>query len=108
MTTKHKLNRAIQRSERAYQDYLTHRMYFQALRIHNANKKVYELLDLYLYEANGDEVELLCDYLFHLEDWFHQFESESSKEGLTLESKFAFEKLLYSKSFPSEIKNIFL
>lgn len=94
------------RSERAYKDYLKNRRYFQAKRIYLANKEIYQLLNQYYVNCDNKDKDLIVDYLFHLEDWFHQFDVESIDIGL--EEEFVFSRLEFSYGFPQEVKNIFI
>jgi len=100
---KKKLKRAIDPSQTAYKLYLVDKKYYQALRIRKANKNVYELLEFFLYECGEDEVEIVQNYLFHLEDWFNQFESECI--GVGLNDDFVFTRLERGIPFPKEFKN---
>ena len=101
--TNEKLIRAIERSQNAYQLYLKEKKYYQALRIFAANEKVYELLNIYIYECDEEMLSDIIAYLFHLEDWFNQFLFlESQNPGL--EDVFIFNRFNQSPSFP---KNFF-
>jgi len=102
MTIINKLLRALERSEKAYSLYLQDKKYFQALRIFNANKIIYELLNEYIFICDKDNVSETIEYIFHLEDWFNQFESEKS-HGLY--SVFVFQRLEGSIAFPKKFKN---
>lgn len=97
---KEKLSRAMLRSELAYQHYLQNKRYFQALRIYKANESVYEALNEYLFSCHGDHVTEVINYIFHLEDWFNQFEQASNSYSLQLEDEFIFERLEGSIPFP--------
>lgn len=103
---KNKLKRAIHRSERAYQAYLENKKYFQALRIYLANEVVYDLLNQFIFECEESELSLVEEYIFHLEDWFYQFEKESEQKDL--EDEFVFDRLENSFSFPSQFKKVLL
>lgn len=105
---KTKLLRAIQRSELAYSYYKENRQYFQALRIFEANKLVYLLLEKYLLKSKGDITKSICEYMFHLEDWFNQFEIEVEKQNPTLEQEFIFVRLDNMIEFPKDFKEILL
>lgn len=102
---KSKLLRAIQRSEFAYSAYIENKKYFQALRIYKANKIIYDLLEEYLLLCDEKDIELVCNYLFHLEDWFNQFDEKSKGINMELSSKFVFERLNYAIPFPKDFKN---
>lgn len=94
-----KLERAIARSERAYTLYAEEKKYYQALRIRNANQVIYELLEEFLLECDSDEVSMTQEYIFHLEDWFHQFyDLELQKPAL--ESEFVFVRFKNSPAYP--------
>jgi hypothetical protein len=99
-----KLQIAIGRSQAAYNLYVPEKKYFQALRIKSANLNVYEILEVYLYECEENEKEAIQQYIFHLEDWFNQFE-ELERTGPELESEFVFERLKNSPEFPKTFVN---
>lgn len=102
---KNKLLRAIQRSEFAYSAYLKNKRYFQAIRIYNANKVVYGLLEEFLFLCEEKDIEIVCNYLFHLEDWFNQFENKNKEEKMELSSEFVFERLENAVPFPKDFKD---
>ncbi|OAD89991.1 hypothetical protein A7A78_08330 [Aequorivita soesokkakensis] len=99
-----KLQIAIGRSQAAYNLYVPEKKYFQALRIKSANLNVYEILEVYLYECEENEKKAIQQYIFHLEDWFNQFE-ELERTGPELESEFVFERLKNSPEFPKTFVN---
>ncbi len=99
-----KLQIAIRRSQAAYNLYVPEKKYFQALRIKSANLNVYEILEVYLYECEENEKEAIQQYIFHLEDWFSQFE-ELEKAEPDLESEFVFERFKNSPEFPKTFVN---
>lgn len=105
---KSKLARAIQRSELAYSYYKENKHYFQALRIYEANKLVYSLLQEFLLESEEDQTVVICDYMFHLEDWFNQFEEEVQKQNIALHDQFVFTRLENMIPFPKEFKKILI
>lgn len=96
-----KLINAIVRSEYAYSKYKENKKYFQALRIKNANLVVYNLLQEYILISEDSDVLDVCNYIFHLEDWFAQF---NVREQLNpnLEDVFVFDRLEGSLPFPKE------
>lgn len=102
--TKNKLSRAINRSENAYKLYNHEKKYFQALRIYQANKIVYSLLNEYIFECDEIHLQLVNEYLYHLEDWFVQFESEKVNVK-DLNQNFAFPSLEGSIRFPKDFKS---
>jgi len=104
-SVKKKLRRAIDRSQAAYGLYITDKKYYQALRIKKANEKVYELLESFLYVCEDQELEVIHQYLFHLEDWFEQFE-DLEKKQIQLDSEFVFTRFDASPEFPKTIVNI--
>lgn len=104
ISTVTKLQIAIGRSQAAYNLYVPEKKYFQALRIKSANLNVYEILEVYLYECEENEKESIQQYIFHLEDWFNQFE-ELERTGPELESEFVFERLKNSPEFPKKFVN---
>jgi len=100
-----KLQRAIERSKAAYGLYIRDKKYYQALRIKQANNEVYGLLQSFLYECKDSEIGVVHVYLFHLEDWFHQFEYLERNEP-ALESEFVFERFVDTPPFPKNILTI--
>lgn len=108
MNIEEKLIIAIQRSESAYQNYKIEKLYCQASRIFNANKEVYCLLQSYIYEEGIIEIESVFNFIFHLEDWFLQFEAIKDKNQPQLEDIFVFERLkvsfIYPKQFIHQLK----
>lgn len=106
MTFKEKIKRSIKRSEKAYELYLEDRVYFRALRIYNANKIVYLLLEEFIYQCEDVDLDQLFFYLFHLEDWFESFEYSRISEP-ALNDPFIFERLSGSPAFPVDfIENV--
>ncbi len=104
ISTINKLQTAIERSQAAYNFYVSEKKYFQALRIKSANLNVYEILEAYLYECDEDEKDAVQKYIFHLEDWFNQFE-ELERVGPELESEFVFERFKNSPEYPKIFVN---
>lgn len=104
ISTINKLQKAIGRSQSAYELYVSEKKYFQALRIKFANTSIYELLESYLYECTEDEIEGVQQYIFHLEDWFNQFE-ELENDLPSLESEFVFQRLKDSPEYPKRFVN---
>jgi len=100
---KNKIKRAIYRSEKAYKHYLECKKYFQALRIYEANQMVYELLNSYLYTCEEKDLDAVTDYIFHLEDWFNQFNQEN--QNIKLNQEFIFKRLEGGIAFPKDFKN---
>lgn len=100
---KNKIKRAIYRSEKAYAHYVEDKKYFQALRIYEANKIVYELLNAYLYSCDKKDLDEVADYIFHLEDWFNQFNQEN--QNIKLNQEFIFKRLEGGIAFPKNFKN---
>jgi hypothetical protein len=107
METKNKILRAIIRSENAYYFYSQDKKYFQALRIYYANQIIYKLLNEYIYECEEIQMEQVTEYLFHLEDWFAQFEKEMIKID-NLNQEFVFYRFDNSIAFPKDFKKILL
>lgn len=103
---KNNLLRAIERGEQAYRLYLENRKYFQALRIYKANQETYRLLNEFIYSCDEDILNDVITYLFHLEDWFHQF--ELSNTTCELDSMFVFERFEHSLAFPQHFKKLLL
>lgn len=104
MTLEKKIIRAIQRSTNAYELYKKDKMYYQALRILSANKKIYKLLIKYSYNCDDSVVNDVYHYIFHLEDWFQQF-NKYANNSIPLEAIFVFERLKNSIPFPSDFIN---
>ncbi|MCF8323169.1 MAG: hypothetical protein K9I26_08540 [Flavobacterium sp.] len=104
MTIESTIIRSIDRSSFAYELYKVDKMYYQALRIFRANKKLYDLLVEYSFLCEDSIVKEVHNYIFHLEDWFEQF-NHSATSSVQLEDVFAFEKLKNSISFPSDFIN---
>lgn len=102
---KTKLLRAIQRSEFAHVEYKKNKKYFQALRIYKANQLVYQLLEEYLYVCEKEDIEEVCKYLFHLEDWSNQFQYETQNKNIELSKEFVFQRLAFSIPYPKDFKN---
>ena len=92
------------RSTSAYNLYREDKMYYQALRIFSANKKTYKLLVRYSYSCDEMILKEVCNYIFHLEDWFNQFNKNADKP-IELEAEFVFERLKNSIPFPSDFIN---
>jgi DNA-directed RNA polymerase specialized sigma subunit len=100
-----KIYRSVSRSQVAYELYITEKKYYQALRIWQANKEIYKLLLDFLYYCNEEELGTVQNYIFHLEDWFNQFE-ELEKVVVSLESEFFFKRFKGSPEFPKRIIDI--
>ena len=92
------------RSTSAYNLYREDRMYYQALRIFSANKKTYKLLVQYSYDCDEAILKEVHNYIFHLEDWFNQF-NKYANNTIELETEFVFERLKNSIPFPSDFIN---
>jgi DNA polymerase III delta prime subunit len=100
MSIEHKISRSILRSTTAFELYKQDKMYYQALRIYKANKKIYKLLVQYSYSCEESILNDVHNYIFHLEDWFEQFQNFSSN-SIQLEDVFVFDRLKNSIAFPS-------
>jgi len=100
---KTKLLKAIERSEVAYQIYLTGRRYGQALKIYQENQVVCELLKEYLHTCEKADADATNNYLAHLEGWFHQFEQEQVNKQP--DDVFVFERSANGIAFPKDFKN---
>lgn len=96
--------RAVERSTAAYNLYKDDKMYYQALRIYKANTKVYELLVQFSSSCDEVIVQEVYHFIFHLEDWFEQFNKFANKT-VELEDVFVFERLKNSIPFPSDFIN---
>lgn len=92
------------RSEFAYQEYLKNKKYYQAKRIYSANIELMALLKEFQFLCDNTILVDLYRYIFHLEDWFLQF--EKLERGIhNLDEDFVFTRLEYSFQFPSEFFN---
>ncbi|RNC88181.1 MAG: hypothetical protein ED556_03070 [Winogradskyella sp.] len=91
----------INRCNYAYELYKVNKKYYQAKRIFKANKRLYVLLEEYLY-INTQAFQEIIEFIFHLEDWFEQFSELEKSLGNTLQlnSEFVFERLDESPEFP--------
>lgn len=103
MIDEQQLLRAIMRSESAYEYYIENKRYHQALRIYEANQTLYGFLCMYSLDCSEEILDVVFDYIFHLEDWFAQFK-RLKKTNPGLEDAFVFEKLEHSISYPKEFK----
>jgi len=92
----------LERSEAAYKLYAADKKYYQALRIYKANQSIYSLLisNSHLWMDNK---EIVINYLFHLEDWFEQFEQEVRSKKPTFSSHFIFSRHNGSPAYPAGI-----
>jgi hypothetical protein len=108
MSNLNNLIQAIARSELAYQHYLKDQKYFQAIRIYNANKLVYNTLESLLFVDICLDKEKIIDFIFHLDDWFSQFNESVELRSFSLNDVFVFERVEgmfpFPKDFISEIK----
>lgn len=91
---------AIERSENAYKMYLDEKKYFQAIRIFNSNKLVYSILESMLIEDNGLNKKEIINYIFHLDDWFSQFNELKISSSIGLNETFVFERIEGMIPFP--------
>lgn len=101
----HSLINNIQRAEVAYQKYKISPNYHHAKHIYHANKIIYEELNRLLSQPvnSSYDIRQIIEYLFHLEDWFLQFEElENSIEDL--EQEFIFMRFKNFISFPQNFK----
>lgn len=101
------LKNNIKRSEIAYQVYCKNKNYHHALHIFNANKIIYDELNDLLKERDLSNrlLELIVNYLFHLEDWFLQF-SVLEREVDSPQQTFSFLPLDNSIPYPSEFLEV--
>lgn len=97
------LMRAIRRSERAYALYVEKKLFFQALRIYKANRKVYALLEKFMFECEEQYLPEIFQYLFHLEDWFESFHAAQGIQP-ALDDLFVFKSLPGTPKYPSDFK----
>ena len=108
MNETHALIFHIERSQLAYSLYVKEKKLFQALRIYKANKEIYALLTRCAYLWNDSIRSRIFEYLFHLEDWFEQFDNLRNSCSFNLDDEFVFNKLPGSISYPSAIIDIIL
>jgi hypothetical protein len=100
-----KIKRAIYRSQLAYGFYSRNKLYYNALRIYKANQVVYDLLNIYIYECDEDDLDIVTSYIFHLEDWFEQFKV-LELTIIKLDDEFIFIRFDDSPAFPKRILDI--
>ncbi|MBX2827789.1 MAG: hypothetical protein KTR22_06480 [Flavobacteriaceae bacterium] len=105
MKNKEVLKRAILRSQEAYRIYVNAPSYLQALRIYNANEIIYDCLYEHYADPSNGEAEDLLTYIFHLEDWFHQFQEHEKENQPKLTDTFQFERHKDAIPFPKELIN---
>lgn len=109
MNSLNKLIKAIERSEMAYQLYFNDKKYFKAIRIYHSNKLIYTILESLLLEDNNLDKEDIIKFLFHLDDWFSQFNDKVESRLVELNETFVFERIegmfSFPKDFISEIKS---
>ena len=109
MSSLRNLIQAIERSEFAYQLYLKDKKYFQAIRIYSSNKLIYNILESMLLEDNGLDKKKIINFLFHLDDWFSQFNEAVESRSFGLNDTFVFERIEgmfpFPKDFISELKD---
>lgn len=101
MMIKNKLIHAIFRSEKAYLKYDEHQLFFQALRIYNANQALYQLLEAYQLECADDHLDDICNYIYHLEDWMNQFDQQRKTVKLFTD-RFVFLRWNHAIAFPEK------
>lgn len=105
MKIEKKLLRAILRTEAAYTSYVESKRFHQALRIFSANQYIYEVLCNYSLECPIEFLEEVFNYIFHLEDWFAQFESLMVSKP-QLEDVFVFNNLQFGIHYPRNFKEL--
>ena len=99
-----KVKLAIKRSEEAYQGYIKDKLFFQANRIFKANKLLYDLLEeLYLDGFYTDETR---NFLFHLDDWFLQFDQLKRQLNPSAEDRFIFDRTEGMVPFPKSFEHL--
>lgn len=104
---KTELKRNILRSQRAYELYKENRKFLCALRIYKSNKRIYQLLEKLLCTLDEEIKNDVINYIFHLEDWFEQFECERELKKPKLADDFVFERYEFSIPYPIDfLKNI--
>ncbi|CAN5760161.1 hypothetical protein BH11BAC4_BH11BAC4_06820 [soil metagenome] len=102
------VNFLLQLSGRAYEKYLTNKIYLHALNIRKANELIYQLV---LDKINYIPVNLQQDcieLLNHYDCWMLQFTDEEQKRKPSLTDEFIFYRLDDQMAYPrSSEKNIF-
>lgn len=109
----------IKRSEFAYLLYKRNPSYHHAKHIWYANNMVYIGLNDYLgnYQINKEKRELIFAYLFHLEDWFLQYqeleaqflkEKGEQRKSINLEQEFKFLPFIENIPYPQNFIREFL
>ena len=93
----------IKRSQLAYDFYKKEKKLYQALRIYKANQAIYTLLieNGHLWKHVPDNS--IIEYIFHLEDWFEQFDHLASSVKFNLEDEFVFNRFEHSPPFSNKI-----
>jgi hypothetical protein len=99
------IKKLIEISQLAYEDYSLGRTFFLAKRIYSVNKIIYNELWEYVEHSN-DNVKGISEYLFHLHDWFEQFDQAATKVKLPTDT-FIFERWENSKSFSINFYKLF-
>ncbi len=101
------LNNSIALSQAAYDAYKNDKKFYQALRIYNANKRVYKHLENALDDTDSETVlKVIQNYLFHLDDWMHQFEFEKELLKPSLNQTFVFQRLEGMIAYSEEFRKI--
>ncbi len=93
----------IQRSQLAYDLYIKEKKFYQALRIYKANKSIYKLLTENGHLWNNIPGKSITEYIFHLEDWFEQFDRLKGSSVIDLEDEFMFSRFQESPPFSNNI-----
>ena len=96
------LKNNIVRTQKAYELYKRETIYLCALRIYSSNKKIYNLLEDFLKVCDSNILEDVVIYLFHLDDWFNQFEETKRKLKPGLEDIFICDALNVSVRYPKD------
>lgn len=102
MNSSSNLIQAIERSDLAYQLYLKEKKYFQAIRIYNSNKLIYSILESILIEENSLDKNEIINFIFHLDDWFSQFNETFESRSFALNEIFVFERIDGMFPFPKD------
>ncbi len=96
----------IERAQEAYQLYLQGRKYYQALRIYKANQNIYFLINENAHFWIHADKSAIINFLFHLEDWFEQFNLLVTLKSPELKDEFIFDRFENSPAFPKNIIDI--
>lgn len=97
-----KLKVSLTRTNEAYKLYHNSgRKFLFAMRIYKANIKIYEILEDFLVCCDESQFQDVINYIFHLDDWFFQFE-QLKKSNPKIDDEFVFERASGAIPYPSK------